>query len=259
MVEIEADHASTPGVITVTNEVDRTVGTFTLSKTVTGDQTDNPAVPDEVKVHASWDEEGAEDEKTLILPTDGTTVDLGEELLIGTEVLLTEEPLEDGSSIAWGAPVWSGTSVDVEGDSALVTIGRDGEAHVSLENHAATSTAGISIVKGIAGEAADEVESDTDFPVTASWVDENGETKSKELFINSQEPTELGEQLPAGTEVTITEGERPEIDTVIWDSITISGTDVERSEERRVGKESRSWRAQDSRRKNEAIMDRCAN
>src|SRR5690625_1598503 len=227
MVEIEADHASTPGVITVTNEVDRTVGTFTLSKTVTGDQTDNPAVPDEVKVHASWDEEGAEGEKTLILPTDGTTVDLGEELLIGTEVLLTEEPLEDGSSIAWGAPVWSGTGVDVEGDSALVTIGRDGEAHVSLENHAATSTAGISIVKGIAGEAADEVGSDTDVPVTASWVDENGETKSKELFINSQEPTELGEQLPAGTEVTITEGERPEIDTVIWDSITISGTDVE--------------------------------
>ena len=231
MITVEPEQASTPTVITVTNQVERTVGTFTLSKDVTGEQADNPAVPDEVEVEASWDEEGAEGEKTLTIPTDGSDVDFGEDLLIGTEVHLSEKTLNDGSSIAWGAPVWSGTGVEVDGNDAVVTIGRDGEAHVTLENHAATSTAGISVLKGIAGEATDEVGSDTEFPVTATWQDADGKSQSKQLQINAQEPTELGEDLPAGTEVTITEGDRPGIDTVDWGSIVISGENVEDNED----------------------------
>src|SRR5690606_38625520 len=116
---------------------------FSVVKTVTGDQADNPAVPDTVTVTATWNEEGTPGSKTLTLPTDGTPVALGESLLIGTEVTLTETPLADGSSIAWGAPVWSGTGVALDGASAVVTIGRDADATVTLENHAATSTAGI--------------------------------------------------------------------------------------------------------------------
>src|SRR5699024_2246293 len=182
-------------------------------------------------VEASWDEEGADGEKTLTIPTDGSDVDFGEDLLIGTEVHLSEKTLNDGSSIAWGAPVWSGTGVEVDGNDAVVTIGRDGEAHVTLENHAATSTAGISVLKGIAGEATDEVGSDTEFPVTATWQDADGKSQSKQLQINAQEPTELDEDLPAGTEVTITEGDRPGIDTVDWGSIVISGENVEDNED----------------------------
>jgi hypothetical protein len=153
-------------------------------------------------------------------------VPFGESLLIGTEVTVTETPLADDSSIAWGAPVWSGTGVAVAGESAVVTIGRSAEATVTLENHATTSTAGISLLKGVAGAAAGEVPSGTAFPVTVTWTDADGVDQTRELTIGTVEPTPLGEDLPAGTVVTITEGERPGFDTVIWGAITISGTDV---------------------------------
>lgn len=225
-VEVLASHASAPAEVIVTNTVARTVGTFSIVKSVTGDQADNPAVPDEVTVTATWSVDGVPAQKTLTVPTDGTPVAFGESLLIGTEVTLTETPLADGSSIAWGAPVWSGTGVAVDGEHAVVTIGRDAGATVSLENHAATSTAGISILKGLAGAAAGEVDPETRFPVTATWTDADGETQVRELTIGTDTPTPLGVELPAGTVVTLTEGARPAFDTVDWGSITISGEGV---------------------------------
>lgn len=226
-VVVTPAHATESALVTVTNSVERTVGTFSLVKTVTGDQASNPAVPASVTVTATWDEEGTPGSKTLTVPTDGTPVALDESLLIGTEVTLTETPLADGSSIAWGAPVWSGTGVAVDGLAAVVTIGRDAGATVTLENHAATSTAGITLIKGIAGEAADEVDPSTEFPVTATWTDADDVEHSRELTINALEPTPLGVQLPAGTVLTITEGDRPGFDTVVWGSIAISGEGVE--------------------------------
>lgn len=225
-VTVTAAHAVTPASVTLTNTVSRTVGTFSIVKTVTGAQADNPAVPDAVTVTAEWDQEGTPGSKTLTVPTDGTPVPLGENLLVGTEVTLTETPLSDGSSIAWGAPTWSGTGVSVDGLSAVVAVGRDADATVTLENHAATSTAGISLLKGIAGEASTEVQPTTEFPVTATWIDEDGDEQSRDLTINALEPTPLGIDLPAGTVVTITEGARPDFDTVVWGSITISGSGV---------------------------------
>nr|WP_314843369.1 DUF5979 domain-containing protein [uncultured Microbacterium sp.] len=225
-VVVSAANATEPAAVTVTNSVERSVGSFFVVKTVTGPQADNPAVPDAVTVTATWDEEGTPGTATLTVPTDGTPVSLGVNLLVGTEVTLTETPLTDGSSIAWSEPIWAGTGVSVDGQSALVTIGRDSEATVSLENFAATSTAGISILKGVAGESAGEVDPSTEFPVQATWTDEDGVEQSRDLMITATEPTPLGVDLPAGTVVTITEGAQPEIATVIWGSITIGGTGV---------------------------------
>ncbi|MEZ7897783.1 MAG: DUF5979 domain-containing protein [Flaviflexus sp.] len=225
-VTVTPDHVDEPAVVTLTNSVERTVGTFSITKLVTGAQADNEAVPATVTINATWDEEGTPGSKTLEVPTDGTPVPLGEDLLIGTMVTLTEVPLEDGSSIAWAAPAWSGDGVEIDGNSAVVTVGRNAEAAVVVENHAATSVAGLSIIKGIAGEAADEVAPETEFPVTVTWTDADDVEQVRELTINAVEPTPLGEDLPAGTVVTITEGDRPGFDTVIWDEIVISGDDV---------------------------------
>lgn len=222
---LTVEAVDTPAGVTVTNSVERTVGTFSISKTVTGEQADNPAVPESVTVLASWDEEGVPGSVELTVPTDGTSVPLGVDLLIGTEVRLTEVLLEDHSGIAWSTPIWSGDSVEIDGLDALVSVTRDADASVSLENHAAVSVAGISILKAIAGPAADEVAPETEFPVTATWT-VDGEEQSRELLINAVEPTPLGVDLPAGTVVTLTEGERPGFDTVIWDSIVIGGTHV---------------------------------
>lgn len=228
-VTITADNVTTPAAVTVTNSVTRSVGTFSLNKTIEGAQKENRAVPSEVTVTATWQQEGETEptSKTLTLPTDGTLVAFGEQLLIGTKVTLTETPLVDGSSIAWSAPSWSGSNV-VAGDNntAIMTISRDAAAQVNLTNHAATSTAGISLLKVVTGEAAEDVAADAEFPVTATWTDAENQPQSVELMINANEPTPLGVDLPAGTVVTITEGERPAFDTVVWGSIAISGKGV---------------------------------
>lgn len=226
-IVVAPETVSAPAQVIVTNSVTRTVGTFSLVKTVTGEQADNPAVPETVTVTATWiGADRASQTKALTVPTDGTVVPFDEHLLIGTEVTLTETPLSDGSSIAWSAPVWSGAGVSVDGSSAVVSITRDAEAQVSLENHAATSVAGIGLLKGVAGDAAGEVAPEAEFPVTATWTDADGEPRSKELTINAVEPTPLDVDLPAGTVVTITEGESPAFDTVIWGSVTIIGDAV---------------------------------
>lgn len=226
LVEITAENADTPALVTITNAVERTVGTFAVSKVVTGEQAENPAVPDTVTVEATWEQPAGAGSTTLTLPTDGTSVPLGVDLLVGTKVTLTETPLTDGDSITWAAPVWTGHGVTVDGASAVVTIGRGAEAVVQLENHAATSTAGISVIKGIAGEAAAEVDPSTQFPVTATWTDAEGASHSRDLLISAAEPTPLGVDLPAGTVVTLTEGEAPAFDTVVWGGIAISGEGV---------------------------------
>ncbi|WP_054952093.1 DUF5979 domain-containing protein [Flaviflexus massiliensis] len=225
-VTVEAGHVDEPATVTLTNTVERTVGTFSISKRVTGEQADNPAVPETVTIEATWDEEGTPGSETLTVPTDGTAVPLGHDLLIGTEVTLTEVPLEDGSSIAWAQPAWTGDSVTIDGSSAVVQVTRNADAHVTVENHAATSVAGISLIKAVSGEAAGEVAPETEFPVTLTWTDVDGEEQVRELVINSVEPTELGEDLRAGTVVTVTEGERPGFATVIWDDIVIGGNGV---------------------------------
>lgn len=225
-VTVEAGHVDEPATVTLTNTVERTVGTFSISKLVTGEQTDNPAVPETVTIEATWDEEGTPGSETLTVPTDGTAVPLGHDLLIGTEVTLTEVPLEDGSSIAWAQPAWTGDSVTIDGSSAVVQVTRNADAHVTVENHAATSVAGISLIKAVSGEAAGEVAPETEFPVTLTWTDVDGEEQVRELVINSVEPTKLGEDLRAGTVVTVTEGERPGFATVIWDDIVIGGNGV---------------------------------
>lgn len=225
-LQVQPAHATTPAAVSVTNRVERTVGTFAVSKSVSGAQAANPAVPDDVTVTARWDDAGTPRSKVLTVPTDGTPVALGENLLIGTEVTLTETALTDGSSIAWAAPQWSGPGVAVEGTSAVVTIGRTADAVVQIDNHAATSTAGLSLVKRVSGEAAGEVDPSTRFPVTVTWTDAAGDPQERTLTIGTTEPTELGEVLPAGTVVTVTEGTRPEQPTVIWDSVVISGTGV---------------------------------
>src|SRR5690606_17180637 len=84
-VVVTAAHATDPATVTVTNSVTRTVGTFAIVKEVTGDEADNPAVPDTVTVTATWTQDYVPGERVLTVPTDGTPVPFGEQLLIGTQ------------------------------------------------------------------------------------------------------------------------------------------------------------------------------
>lgn len=214
--------------VELTNYANPTFGTFEIQKKITGPEQYNENIPATIDVRAEWtDEQGQPQEKILTLPTDGTTVAFGEELINGTKVKLTEIVPADGNGIAWGLPVFSG-DVEIDGESAIVTIGKDVQS-VKLKNYADTNTGTLRIIKGISGEAAEAVGDDVKFTVEATWKSGTVfETRTLEIYPG--QTTELGEDLPVGTEVTFKEINLPEdIAGVEWGTITW-GTNPEGSQ-----------------------------
>ncbi|MGX1855826.1 DUF5979 domain-containing protein [Dietzia sp. NPDC055340] len=208
--------------VSVTNEASITEGTFMLSKDMRGPEAFNPAVPEFVDVVATWaNADGIEQSKTLQLPTNGTSIEFGEKLPGGTEVILTETVPEDGSGIAWGSPSYSGSVTIGDDGQAVVTIGKDTGA-VTVTNYVDTNDGTLRLTKQISGEAA-EAASDAEFTVEARWKD-GTDYRTERLTVTPGESTPLGVDLPVGTEVTFTEVGLPEIAGVEWGDISW-GTD----------------------------------
>jgi len=218
-----------PIAVQVTNTVQRTLGTVCVAKTVTGDEVDNPAVPDSVTVTATWQEQGREPASTeLTVSTDSAEpcTPLGEDLFIGTVVTFEETVLDDGDGIAWGLPIWSGDGIDGEvvGDAVEVTIGRDAEATIALENPT-VSLIDLAILKAFDGAAAADVPTGTAFPVAASWTNARGEAQEREIEIRVGETT-LIEGIPAGTEVELVEGSATLPVSVQWSGVAWATEDA---------------------------------
>ena len=204
--------------VELTNNAEDTYGTFSLSKEVTGPEQNNDNVPEFFQVRAEWvDTEGANQEKILEVPTDGS-VDFGEDLKNGTIVTLTEIVPEDGNGIAWGVPAFSGQVIVADGNHAEVVIGKDPKS-ATVKNYADTNTGTLRITKAVEGEAAEAVPADAEFTVKATWQD-GGVFEERTLTVKQGETTELGEELPVNTVITFSEMDLPEIDVVNWGEIT---------------------------------------
>lgn len=204
--------------IGLTNIANPTFGTFEIKKFVTGPEQFNENVPATIDVRAEWTDSEGPKNKILTLPTNGSPIGFGEALLNGTKVKLTEIVPADGNGIAWGLPVFSG-DVEIDGQSAVVTIGKDVQ-NVKLKNYADTNTGTLRILKGISGEAAEAIADDVKFTVEATWND-GSVYQTRTLEILPGQTTELGEDLPVGTEVTFKEINLPQdIPGVEWGSIT---------------------------------------
>lgn len=209
--------------VSVTNEARITMGTFELSKRLTGPEAYNDAVPDSFDVIAAWtDTDGTLREKTLTLPADGTAVPFGESLPGGTEVTLTEVVPANGNGLAWGVPAYTGDVTAGDSGSAVVTIGLE-PGQVEVTNLVDTNDGTLRIAKQISGEAAEAIGDDAEFTVEAGWK-EGTNFRTEELTVRRGEATPLGFDLPVGTEVTFTETGRPDIDGVEWGTISW-GTD----------------------------------
>ncbi|MDN5800413.1 MAG: DUF5979 domain-containing protein [Corynebacterium casei] len=204
--------------VELTNNAEATYGTFSLSKEITGPEQYNENVPEFFQVRAEWvDTEGANQEKILEVPTDGS-VDFGEDLKNGTIVTLTEIVPEDGNGIAWGIPAFSGQVTVADGNHAEVVIGKDPKS-ATVKNYADTNTGTLRITKAVEGEAAEAVPADAEFTVKATWQD-GGVFEERTLTVKQGETTELGEELPVNTVITFSEMDLPEIDVVNWGEIT---------------------------------------
>ncbi|MHA2790036.1 DUF5979 domain-containing protein [Corynebacterium sp. S7] len=206
--------------VTLTNTADITQGTFSLKKKLEGPEQYNDNVPESFTVVATWkDANGVEQSKNLVLPADGSVVDFGEALPSGTKVTLSEIVPENGNGLAWAAPVFSGNGVTFdEEDNAVVTVGLN-PVEVTVKNYVDTNDGTFRLLKQISGEAAEGVDKDTEFTVTARWQS-GTEFESRLLTLRAGEAVNLGEMLPVGTQVTFTEGPRPEVAGVEWGAIT---------------------------------------
>jgi LPXTG-motif cell wall-anchored protein len=206
--------------VILTNTASETTGTFTIAKKVVGPEAGNSNVPETFDVKATWtDADGNEQSTTLTVPTNGNAVDFGEQLPGGTEVTVTEDVPTNGNGLAWATPTFSGEGVTTDEDgNAVVTIGKDVKA-VTVTNTVAKNDGTLRLTKTVSGEAADLVGKDPEFTVTATWKD-GDEYKSTELKVSKGQVTELGVDLPVGTEVTFEETDKPNVPGVEWGSVT---------------------------------------
>lgn len=224
-ITITGDHVDQPAQVTVTNTVERNVGTFWLVKEVEGPEAENPAVPDTVTVTATWTMGPILRSMVIEVPTDGTPVPFGEDLPIGTEVTLSETLPADGSGIAWGEPTWSGDGVVVEDGRVVLTIGHDDSATVTVTNLAQTPGT-LSIAKHVDGLPSDHADFPDSVTVTATWIF-RGEEQSKELTLPTDGTVvDLDEDLPPGTEVTLSEPTRADGDDFTWSAPEWAGGDA---------------------------------
>lgn len=207
--------------VTVTNEAKTTMGTFELSKKLTGPEASSTKVPETFDVVATWtNADGTPGSKTLTLPSDGTVVQFGESLPGGSRVTLAETVPDNGDGLAYGAPAYSG-GVTI-GESDVVTIGKD-PRKVEVTNFIGKNNGTLQVLKQVSGEAADAVGEDVEFAVIASWQDDV-EFVNHPLTVKKGKATPLGVDLPVGTVVTFTETARPDVAKVEWGTITW-GTD----------------------------------
>lgn len=213
-ITVSADSLET--LVQLKNEAKHTFGSFSITKKVIGPEAGNDNVPESFKVRATWTENGEEHSEVLEVPANGS-VNFPHQLMNGTQVHLEEIDLHDGNGIAWGIPAFSG-DVIVTGGETVVTIGKDIQ-QVQIKNHADVNDGTLRITKAITGEAAETVPENTEFEVEASWKD-GTEYESRTLKVKNGESTELGVDLPIGTEVTFKELDRPEIEGVEWGSIS---------------------------------------
>ena len=210
--------------VVLTNTADRTVGTFDIRKDVEGPEADNPNVPGEFVVNATWTDSEGEKSKELTINRDGSITQFGENLPAGTQVRLTEVQPADGEGIRWAAPTFSGEGVTIVDGTATVTIGLK-PVSVTVTNKVFVNDGTLKVVKGIAGEAAELVGDDAEFTVKAEWQLPNGTTiESTELTLKADGvEVPLGVDLPVGTKVTFTEIARADVPGVEWGAITWAG------------------------------------
>ncbi|MDF2847313.1 MAG: choice-of-anchor family protein, partial [Oerskovia sp.] len=204
--------------VMLTNTANLAVGTFSVTKVVTGEAAD--LVPDgtEFTVQYSYEQDGQALSGSFPVLADGTPVTFPGHLVEGTVVTLGEVNLPDIDGLVWGTPVFS---------PDVVTIGADQTVEVTLTNTAdAEPAGGFSLSKTVMGATAGQVPADTEFSVAYSY-DLGGSPTSGTLVVRADGTVVDGPQnLPVGTVVTFDEIDLPSIDGVVWGAPEFSPASV---------------------------------
>lgn len=160
---------------------------------------------------------GATEDRPFTLQGDGTPHTL-EDLPIGATVTFAEDDLVDTDDITWGAPVFNPNSVQVAAGEP---------AQVTLTNTAEQSVGSFSLAKSVLGTEADNPNLPETYTVTATWVDADGEERSQDMVLPLDgEAVAFGEELLAGTEVTLKENIPADVNNLAWAAPAFSGEGI---------------------------------
>ncbi|SFR74986.1 choice-of-anchor A domain-containing protein [Agromyces sp. CF514] len=181
---------------------------FSVSKQLTG--SGDTAVPSGAEFTLSYTVNGGDPIGLTVSPDDPAVV---ADLEAGDAVTIGEIEFPEVEGITWGTPVWTVDGVPVEpdanGDVTFTLVGGETIA-VQLTNEA-DAVGWIAISKTVAGDGSSALPDGTMFPLIYT-LDGGGEQTTE---IPASEAITFP-PLPAGTVVTVREGELPEIPGVEW-------------------------------------------
>ncbi|MFF2369685.1 collagen-binding domain-containing protein [Agromyces sp. NPDC058110] len=203
---IDATHPSTE--LVVTDAAAPIPAGFSVSKQLTG--SGDTAVPSGAEFTLAYTVNGGDPIDLTVSPDDPAVV---ADLAAGDIVTIGEIEFPDVDGITWGTPVWTVDGVPVEpdanGDVTFTLVGGETIA-VQLTNDA-DAVGWIAISKTVAGDGSSSLPDGTMFPLI--YTLDGGEEQTTE--IPASEAITFP-SLPAGTVVTVREGDLPEIPGVEW-------------------------------------------
>lgn len=203
---IDSTHPVTELVVTDTAAI--IPAGFSIAKQLSG--SGETAVPSGTEFTLSYAVNGAEAVDLIVSPDEPAVVD---DLAAGDIVTISEIELPDVDGITWGTPVWT-----IDGE--LLTPDEFGDIHFTLAGgemiaveltNEADAVGWVAISKTLIGDGSDTLPEGTTFPLIYT-IDGGAEST---LDIPASEAITFG-PLPTGTEITVREGELPEIPGVEW-------------------------------------------
>ncbi|MFC7404780.1 DUF5979 domain-containing protein, partial [Georgenia alba] len=214
--------AGTTAEITMTNTANDAPGEFTVAKALDGEAAGD--VPLSAGFTVEYSIDGGETWETLTVGADGVPVSSGE-IPAGTEVLLREtDQRPDVPGVQWGEVTLTIDGEPVDGDTASFTIGPDTVVELVATNTAEYQPGNFTVEKLLEGNGAGDVPEGTEF--TIEYTVDGGEPQTATMTVG--EPW-TSPDLPAGSEVTVTEVNLPDVEGVTWGepALTVDGQAVE--------------------------------
>ncbi|MFT4135896.1 DUF5979 domain-containing protein [Microbacterium sp.] len=200
------------------------LGRFAIQKVVTGERASEVPTDTVFHVKATWSGGGQD----IDLRADGTTV-TSQRVPAGTKITLSEVDLPSITDVVWGAAKITGEGVVDNGDGTFSVTPQAGDVLKLVLTNTATPRPLVpgefSIEKLLDGAAASKVPAGTEF--TVSYVVGDGEPVTATLTVG--EPLVVT-GVPAGSTVTITEVDLPEVADVVWGAPAFQVGDGEAAE-----------------------------
>ncbi|PZR55340.1 hypothetical protein DNL40_02935 [Xylanimonas oleitrophica] len=212
--------------LTLTNPAEQAPGGFGVVKAVDGEGAGG--VPSAVTFTVEYSTDDGQTWTPLtVSPGSGLPVTVAD-LPAGTQVLLRETADRPAlPQVEWGAVTISGDGVtyDPATGQASFTVGAGTTVVLTVTNTADLAPGTFSVEKALTGGAAGEVPDGTTFTVRYTYTGADGETVEAEQTLTVGEPWTSAE-LPAGTVVTLTEVDLPDVPGITWGEPAFSGTGV---------------------------------